>query len=401
MQIHNLTDNIYALPALDWDRRLFDELIPLPDGTSYNAYVVQGSQATALIDAVDPTKQDELLAALGNLNLDIDYLVAHHAEQDHSGAIPAVLEKYPEAQVLSTPKGKPLLRDHLRLRDDQIAAVEDGHTLSLGDLTLQFLHAPWVHWPETMLTYLPERRILFTCDFFGSHLATSHLYAEDEARVYEAAKRYYAEIMMPFRHQIRKHLARLEDMDIDVIAPSHGPIHRNTSFIMDAYRDWTSDRVKNQVVLPYVSMHGSVRAMVDYFTDALLQRGITVQPFNLTVTDVGELAMALVDAATVVVGTPTVLGGPHPSAVYAAYLANALRPKTRFASIIGSYGWGGQTVERLTSLLGNLKVEVLEPVMAKGYPQGEDFAELDALADTILKKHENINNTQGGENEGI
>ncbi|MDD3492968.1 MAG: FprA family A-type flavoprotein, partial [Candidatus Thermoplasmatota archaeon] len=159
MQIHNLADNIYALPALDWDRRLFDELIPLPDGTTYNAYVVQGSRRTALIDAVDPTKQDELLAALGDLNLDIDYLVAHHAEQDHSGAIPAVLDQYPEAQVLCTPKGKPLLRDHLRLRDDQIAAVEDGHTLSLGDATLKFLYAPWVHWPETMLTYLPEHRI--------------------------------------------------------------------------------------------------------------------------------------------------------------------------------------------------------------------------------------------------
>lgn len=401
MHIHTLVDNVYALPALDWDRRLFDGLIPLPDGTTYNAYVVQGSQATALIDAVDPTKQDELLSALNRLDISIDYLVANHAEQDHSGAIPAVLDHYPEAQVVCTPKGKPLLMKHLLLSDDQVTVVEDGATLSLGGMTLQFMHAPWVHWPETMLTYLPDRRILFTCDFFGSHLATSTLYAEDEARVYEAAKRYYAEIMMPFRHQIRKHLTRLENMDIDVIAPSHGPLHRDPAFIMDAYRDWASDRVTNQVVLPYVSMHGSVQAMVDYFTDALIQRGIAVQPFNLTVTDVGELAMALVDAATIVVGSPTVLGGPHPRAVYAAYLANALRPKTRFASVIGSYGWGGQMVERLTSILGNLKVEVLEPVITKGHPQDEDFASLDTLADKILKKHENINKTQGGKNERI
>jgi len=273
-----------------------------------------------------------------------------------------------------------------------------GDTISLGDKILEFIHAPWVHWPETMLTYLKDEHILFPCDLFGSHLATSLLYACNEPAVYESAKRYYAEIMMPFRKQINKHLARLEDVNIDIIAPSHGPLHDNPTFIMDAYREWASDQVKNIVVLPYVSMHGSVEAMVTYFIDALMDRGITVKPFNLTVTDVGELAMALVDAATVVVGSPTVLGGPHPTAVYATYLANALRPKIKYASIIGSYGWGGRMVDRLIDLMGNLKVELLEPVIAKGFPTGEDFASLDALADRIFKKHANIRNVQGGEN---
>ena len=135
--------------------------------------------------------------------------------------------------------------------------------------------------------------------FFGSHLATGVFYSSYNEKIYEAAKRYYAEIMMPFRSNIRKHLQVLDKLGIDVIAPSHGPVHDNPGFITDAYRDWVSDDVKNEVVIPYVSMHGSVLRMIDFFADALIEKGINVKPYNLTVTDIGELAISLVDAATV------------------------------------------------------------------------------------------------------
>jgi flavorubredoxin len=148
--------------------------------------------------------------------------------------------------------------------------------------------------------------------------------------------------------------------------------------------------VKNEVVLPYVSMHGSTAKMVSYFTDALIERGITVKQFELSTVDIGKLAMALVDAATIVIGSPTVLIGPHPCAAYAAFLANALRPKTRFASIIGSFGWGSKMVEQLTSMLPNLKAEILEPVITKGFPKENDFIALDRLADEILGKHKEL-----------
>jgi flavorubredoxin len=175
-----------------------------------------------------------------------------------------------------------------------------------------------------------------------------------------------------------------------MIAPSHGPVYKNPDFIINAYREWISDEVKNEVVIPYVSMHGSTAAMVNYLTNALMERGIEVKPFNLTVADIGELAMALVDAATVVIASPTVLSGAHPSAIYAAYLANALRPKTKFASIIGSYNWGGKMVEQLAGMIKNLKVEIIEPVVIKGYPKEEDFKLLDKMADEIYEKHKNI-----------
>ncbi len=388
MRPREIRHGIYWVGAVDWDRRLFDSLIPLPDGTSYNSYLVQGSQKTALIDGVDPTKERLLLENLDALGVKkLDYLIANHAEQDHAGAIPTVLARYPDAKVVCTPRCKGMLVDLLMVAEDRFITVEDKETVSLGDRTLEFIHAPWVHWPETMLTYLREEKILFPCDFFGSHLATSDLFVTDEGQVYEAAKRYYAEIMMPFRTTIQKNLEKVREYQIDLIAPSHGPIYNKPEFILSAYHSWAFDEPKNIVVLPYVSMHDSTRRLVAHFVGALVERGITVKQFDLPVTDIGKLAMALVDAATVVIGTPTVLGGAHPAAAYAAFLANALRPNLKFASIIGSYGWGGKVVEQLSGMLTNLKVELLPPVLAKGYPREADLKALDSLAEMVRQKH--------------
>ncbi|MEO0072275.1 MAG: FprA family A-type flavoprotein [candidate division WOR-3 bacterium] len=382
---------IFYVGALDFDRRLFDELIPLPYGTSYNAYVIQGSEKTALIDTVDPTKENVLIENLKHLGLSrIDYVIAHHAEQDHSGVIPVILKHFPEAKVVTNAKCKELLIRLLLIPEERFLVIQDHETLSLGNKTLEFIFAPWVHWPETILTYLKEDKILFTCDFLGSHLATSDLFVTDECRYYDSAKRYYAEIMMPFRTNIRQHLEKLKDLQIEIIAPSHGPLHNRPDFIINAYRDWTSDRVKNEVVIPYVSMHGAVDAMVEYFCDRIISLGISVKPFNLTTTDLGELAMALVDAATLIIGTSAVLAGPHPQTIFAAYLVNVLRPKTKFLSIIASYGWGAKIVEKLTELTSNLKVEVLDSVIAHGYPKKEDFMKLDALAEKIQIKHKEL-----------
>jgi len=384
-----LKPNVYFAGAVDWDRRLFDELIPLPDGTSYNAYLVKGSEKTVLLDTVDPTKTEVLIDHLVRLGVDrLDYIVSHHAEQDHSGSIPDILTLYPDAKVVTNPKCRDMLIDHLQIAADRFVTVADGEELSLGDKTLRFIYTPWVHWPETMSTYLQQDRILFTCDFFGSHLASGSLFVTDEAQAYEAAKRYYAEIMMPFRKSIGNNLAKIADLEIDIIATSHGPIYDRPGFIIDAYKDWAGDKVKNAVVVAYVSMHDSTRLMVRHFVEALFDRNIAVRQFNLTNVDVGKLAIALVDAATVIIGSPTVLVGPHPAAAYAAILTNALRPKARFAGIIGSYGWGGKMPEQLTGMLSNLKVELLDPVIAKGLPKDEDYIALEDLAEKILAKHQ-------------
>jgi flavorubredoxin len=397
MTARELLPGIFEVGAIDWDRRLFDELIPTPEGTSYNSYLIRGSEKTLLIDTVDPAFAQTLFGHLDSLGVEaIDYVVANHAEQDHSGTLGALLARYPMARVVTNAKCRDMLKDLHQIPDDRFLVIQDREKLSLGDRTVEFLITPWVHWPETMVTYLYGDGILFSCDLFGSHSATSELFTDRDPTVYGAAKRYYAEIMMPFRSSIRENLQKIAPLDIRIIAPSHGQVYRKPEFILSAYRDWVSDRVENRVVIPYVSMHGSTSALVHHLVDALMARKIPVHPFNLTVTDTGELAKALVDAATIVLATPTTLFSPHPKAMYAVYLVNLLRPKTRWVTVIGSYGWGGKTLQMIKENLPHLKAELLEPVMVRGFPKSEDMAALDRLADAIAERHRTLGSPGGG-----
>lgn len=383
--------DIYWTGFIDWDRRLFDSLIPTPNGTTYNSYLIKGSEKTMLIDTSDFGKENDLLNAIEMTGVKkIDYIVSNHAEQDHSGSLPKILKKYPDAKIVTNAKCKELIESFLLIPEERFIVISDNQEISLGNKTVQFIIAPWVHWPDTMFSYLKEDKILFSCDFLGSHFATSSLYVPDEREIYLSAKRYYAEIMMPFRSMIKKYLERIGKLDIDIIAPSHGPLYDKPSFIIEAYKDWSSDTVKNQVVIPYVSMHGSTKIMVDYLSETLSNMGVEVKLFNLEIADAGDLLMSLVDAATIVVGAPTMLVGPHPLAYYATYLVNAVRPKTKFVSIVGSFGWGGNAVEILKGMITNIKVELIEPVYIKGYPKEIDFKSLDNLASEIVRKHREI-----------
>lgn len=386
MKPREIIPGVHYVGAPDFDRRLFDALIPLPDGTSYNAYLVQGGEKTVLIDTVEPEKIDVLRSYLENVPR-IDYVVSNHTEQDHSGSLPWILERYPMAQLLSSEPAKPLLVDHLGLDPAQIRTVADGERLDLGGRTLRFIYTPWVHWPETMSTYLEEDKILFSGDWFGAHLAQTGLFSDCSDCILGEAKRYYAEIMMPFRKIVQKNLDKIKDLEVRFIAPSHGPIHGDPATVIQAYRDWTDDLPHNNVVVPWVTMHGSTKTLVERLTSGLVERGVSVFPFNMASADVGQLAMALVDAATLVVATPTVHVGPHPMVFNAVVLANALRPKVRFASIIGSYGWAGKMPEIVKAAMPNLKVEMLPSVIAKGLPKPADLEAVDALAAAIAAKH--------------
>ncbi len=377
-----IKEGLSFLNVTDWNRRLFDSLIPLPDGTSYNAYLLQGRDKTALIDTADPELAEIFFQHLNGVDR-IDYVISLHSEQDHSGLIPAVLERYPQAQVLTSAKAKDILMSHLLLPEEKITVVADGEELSLGGKSLKFIYFPWVHWPETMLAYLKEDKVLFTCDLFGSHLATTDMYVSDECQVYEAAKRYYAEIMMPFRTFIRKNMPALDQYEIDIIAPSHGPMYDKPQFIMDAYRSWISDETDKSVVIPYISMHGSIEKLVNHLVASLEQRGVKAYKFDLSVTDIGKLAITLVDAAAIVVGTPTVITEPHPQVGYAVRLANTLKPKAKYASVIASYAWGGKAIERVAEMIPNLKVELIDPILVKGYPKEDDLKAVEKLADEL------------------
>ena len=393
MAVREICKGVYSVGVIDWDREVFDNLLPIPEGTTYNSYLIEGSEKPVLIDGVDFGFEEEFITNLARSGVSkIDYIVVNHSEQDHSGAIPVFLELFPGAKVVTSEKCKEFLKIFHNIPDFRIIVVGDGETISLGDKTLEFLITPWVHWPDTMMTYLREDKILFSCDFFGSHYATGNLFVDDDREMhYVLAKRYFAGIMMPFRGKVKDYLDRLSGYELEIIAPSHGPLYKDTNYIIDAYTEWSSDKVRNRVIIPYISMHGSTEKMVKYLTEALLSRGIEVRPFNLANADIGRIAMDLLDAATIIVASPTVLFGPHPKAANIAFLANILKPKARLVGIIGSYGWGGKTVNSLSAMIGKLDVEVLDPVYIKGLPDEEAYAGIEKLADEILNKHKEYN----------
>ncbi len=391
MHAKTLSNNIYAVGAQDYDRRLFDELVSLPEGTSYNSYLVVGSEKTAIIDTVDFHMTHVLMSRLDTLNIKkLDYIVCNHVEQDHSGAIPEVLKRFPEAHILCSTKAKAMLIDHLGIDENKITQVKDGEELSLGDKTLRFIHFPWVHWPETMFTFAKEDKILFTCDLFGTHLAQSELYVTDVPKTLALAKLYYAEIMMPFANFITRGWEKITSLNASMIAPSHGPVFNDPSVIMNAYWSWMTDKPKNLAIVAYISMHGSTKIMVEHLVDKLSEKGVHVEQFNLNDSDTGKLSTTLVDAATIVLASPLVLNGAHPKVFYATYLANALKPKVKFISVIGSMGWGGKMVDQLTAMLSDLKVEVLNPVFNKGLPTPKELEALDQLAEQIRTKHSEL-----------
>ncbi len=384
MERREIKKGIYSVGAIDWDRKYFDEIVYLPDGTSYNSYLITGSEKTALIDTVDPTKSEVLMENLKDIKK-IDYIISNHAEQDHSGSIPLILERYPECKIVCNELDKKMLMDEHIIDGSRFIVINDYDKLSLGDKTLQFIFTPWVHWPETMCTYLIEDRILFTCDFFGSHLATSELYADES--IYLPAKRYYSEIMMPFSNIIVKNLEKVRKLELNMIAPSHGPMYNDPEYPLGLYEEWTSKDVKPEAVIVYISMHGSTKKMVQHLMSRLISKGMMVKEYNVLDVDVGKIAMDLIDASTLIVASPTYLGGLHPKVASVVYLANSLHPKTKILTYIGSYEWGSNVTEQLKQMTNNFSAERLEPFQVKGLMKQDKYGQMDALADSIIQKN--------------
>lgn len=389
--LQEIKPDIHSVGANDPGRKLFDALLPLPHGTTYNAYIVKTGGKVVLIDTVDPSKREVLFANLETLGVSkIDYVIANHAEQDHSGSLPILLEKFPEAQILCSDKCVAMLGNLLNVPAEKCRVVHDGEKMTIGEKTFEFIYTPWVHWPETMCTLVQEDAILFSCDFFGSHFGVDDLLAANEEETAESAKSYFAEIMMPFRMMIKNHLTKLAGYKIRMIAPSHGPIHTSTEKILEHYRDWSSDAVKNLVLILYVSMHGSTKGMAEALRGSLEERGVKTEMRDITEMNLNEVAALLVDAATIVVGTPNVLGEIHPSAAHMLFLVNVLKPKTKFVSVLSSYGWSGGVDNGVTSLLKNLNAEVIPTVSTQGLPKEADFEKIRILADEIYKKHKEL-----------
>jgi len=385
--VPQISQDVYWVGVRDWNRRMFDALIPLPQGTTYNAYLVKGSKKTTLIDTVNPGFEQELAGKVNQVaNLaDVDYLVMNHAEPDHAGGIPYVLNVNKGATLVTTEKGAKMAQVYFGVPEERIRTVADGDTIELGGKTLKFIEAPWLHWPETMFTYLVESKVLFPCDFLGSHTAAG-FYDDEVEELIPFAKRYYGEIMMPFSKMGKKALDKITGLEIEIIAPSHGPIHRNPERILSAYREWTAGETEEKVIVVYVTMWNSTEAMIKTMVETLLGEGIEVALYNLINADLGDIAKDLVDSRAIVLGTPTVLGGMHPQAIYAAHLVKALRPPLKYGVVLSSYGWGGGALRQAGEILGPTKIEVVEALEVHGPPSADDYDRIVEIGKQLANK---------------
>jgi flavorubredoxin len=270
----------------------------------------------------------------------------------------------------------------------RIIVVDENSRIELGGKTLRFVDAPWLHWPETIFTFLEEDKILFPCDFFGSHLAVGEFYADEYGndRTLDMAKLYFAEIMMPFRKPGLNALEKVKKLAPQMIAPSHGMIWRDPKIILDAYASWDGEKMERKVMIVYVSMWGSTEKMVLAMRDALVEKGIPVNLFDIPNTEIGHIAKELVDTPVVVIGAPTVLGGVHPVAAYATLLVKMLRAPTKYAAVLTSYGWSGGAIKQIQELIAGSKIEVLGAVEVKGPPTKVEFDKVQELANKIAEK---------------
>jgi flavorubredoxin len=382
-----LAENVYWVGVRDWNRRLFDALIPLPKGTSYNAYLVIGETAKALIDTVNLGFEKDLEGKIRSLVPpgELDYVVMNHAEPDHAGAIPHLMKIAPKAKLVVSKRGAKMAQTYYQVPQERIKIVVDNDAVNLGNKTLRFIEAPMLHWPETMFTYLEEDGILFPCDFFGAHLAAG-VYSDEVEDYLIHAQRYWGEIMMPFRAMAQKALEKISKLGIRVIAPSHGPIHRKPELIFEAYKRWAAGETRPKAVIAYVTMWNNTDMMVKQIAETLASEGIEIVLHNLTVTDIGDLVLDLVDSKAIILGAPTVLGGAHPLVVHAIYLFKALRPPTKFAVVLSSYGWGGGTVKHVQELLSDFKIEVVSTLEINGPPTEEDMQRIAVAGKALSQK---------------
>jgi flavorubredoxin len=374
-----LCENIDWVGAVDWTIRDFHSY-ETARGATYNAYLVR-DEKTALVDTVKAPFADELLRSVAALRdpSRVDYVVCNHAELDHSGALPQVLAALPQATLVCDKKCAATLGEHFDTAGWKIQTVGTGDAISLGRRTLRFIETPMVHWPESMATYVPEEKLLFSMDAFGQHYATSERF-DDEAdlpTVMQEAKTYYANIVMPYGHAVLKTLGQLAGLEIGMIAPSHGLIwRRHAAEIVAAYRDWANHRPQPKVLVIYDTMWESTATMAEAVLEGAAQPGVSASLIHVRRTGLTQIAAEVLDAAAVAFGSSTLNRGMMPLAAATLCYLEGLRPLHKAAVAFGSYGWGRGGPEAVDEALRRMEWDIVrDPLRARWRPTPEVLAE--------------------------
>lgn len=385
-KVTEIKEGIYWVGAIDWNVRNFHGYTT-NRGSTYGAYLIMDEKIT-LIDTVKGPFAKELLERIAEIvpPEKIDYIISNHVEMDHSGAIPDVMKHIPNAKIVTIAgSGLKGLTAHYGSAYEYMP-VKAGDTLNIGKRNLNFVPTPMLHWPDNMVTYCPEEKILFSNDAFGQHYASSTRYDDDSdlKEVYQEAKKYYANILMPYSAQMKKTLPAVESLDIEMIAPSHGVIWRkHIKEIIELYKHWCGGADSSEAIVVFDSMWHSTEKIADYFTEAFAIAGKKVQSFDLKETHISDIMTAALTAKYIAVGSPTLNNNMLPTvAGFLTYL-KGLTTKDKIGFAFGSYGWGGQSIAQVAEGLKTCGYEMPGELYRFNYIPKEE--ELFAMQKTVIE----------------
>jgi flavorubredoxin len=380
--------DVYWVGGIDWDIRNFHGYLT-QRGTTYNAYLIMDEKVT-LVDTVKHYLFDEMLSRIRSIidPVKIDYIVSNHVEMDHSGSLPKILEHATKATVITSTKGEKGLRRHYKKEWD-FQVMKSGDTLNIGKRTLTFVHTPMVHWPDNMVTYIAEDKLLLSNDAFGQHIACKDRFDDQvgwEILREEAAK-YYANIVLPYGERVVKALEAASGLDIEMIAPSHGIIWRTfIPKLLEEYTKWANNETEKKALIVYDTMWGSTEKMAATLREGLEEEGIPVTMRSLKTNHISDVMTDLITSKLILIGSPTLNNGMLPSmGGFLTYL-KGLKPKKRTGLAFGSYGWGGQAAPEIEKVMNDLGWNVPVSCVKVNYiPDVDDIQQVKEVSKQLVK----------------
>lgn len=386
-----IKDGIFWTGAVDWNRRNFHGYSKSPMGTTYNNFLIKDEKVT-LVDTVDKsfwsTLQCNIAHVLGK-DAKIDYFVINHLEPDHAGCLELAIDKYRPEKIYTSPMGQKAMAAHFHNKDWPVEVVPTGSEVSIGKHTLQFIETRMLHWPDSMLTYIPEAKLAFTNDAFGQNWATSERWADEVDRgvLEELMKVYYANIVLPYSPVVLKTLKALADMnlEIDTICPDHGLMFRgdDIAWVLEKYKEFAEQKPKNKAVIVYDSMWQSTEKMANAVATGLADEGVSVRLMSMKSNHHSEVMTEVFDSAAVIVGSPTHNNGILPLMADMMTYMKGLRPQNKIGAAIGSFGWSGECVKVLTKWLEDMNMDIVDPIKVKHVPTHEHMTQCYEMGKTI------------------
>jgi flavorubredoxin/NADPH-dependent 2,4-dienoyl-CoA reductase/sulfur reductase-like enzyme/rubredoxin len=420
-------NDIHWVGALDPDLRVFDIIMYTPNGTTYNSYVVKGSEKVAIFETVKVQFFDQYIARLKSLDVDInniDYIVVDHTEPDHAGSVAKLLELSPNAKIVGS---APAIKFMHKIANTEFEAivVNDGDTISLGNKTLQFLSVPFLHWPDSIYTYVKEDKVLITCDSFGSHFCFEGVFddlipAEDHDRYMESLRYYYDCIMGPFKPYVLKAIDKIKDLEIDTICTGHGPILRTTPWdVVKLYKEWSTpasprEDGKKKITISYVSAYGYTEQLAYKIAEGINSTGAyEIKVYNVINHDMKDIVADISDSDGILFGSPTIVSELLEPIRDVLSKLNPVIHGGKVAAAFGSYGWSGEAVPRIETRLEELKMKIYGPGLKinfkpseedlqKAFEFGVGFGEMvleKKKSDFQPKKQSTIEKIEGGDGD--